>query len=73
MQLKNIFKEDSSVIQFLFSSNSVSALKSVILLNIKYVLNPTKQTKSDSGREPKLHHVTEMEEKSLGPVLPWPN
>jgi len=30
------------------------------LLNFKCLLNPTKQAKGDSGKEPKLHQVTEM-------------
>ncbi len=52
-------------IQVLFSSDSVSAVRSIILLNIKCLLDlqAVKPPKGDSGKE--LDQMTEMEENKL--------
>lgn len=68
---KRNYTGDSSVIiqlnsvQVLLSSDSISAFKSMTLQNSKCFLDPTKQTKSDRDKEPKLHQVREIKEKKL--------
>jgi len=48
------------------SYNGVKVGRSIILLNIKCPQLSNPKDKGDSGKEPKLHQVTELRKKKLG-------
>jgi len=53
-------------IQVFLSCDNVCFVKLIILLNMNVLETPTKQAKWKSGREPKIHQVTEVKKTDSG-------